>query len=68
MKVYLEKVRCIRIERVPDGEYAGLWSGYRVSFETPYGQYEGTSTVGVRGMNIPCTVKVEQGQFTITAK
>ena len=69
MEAFLDHVKRIEpADGVPDGEYEGRWSGYTVQFETPHGKYDGRSTVGVRGMNIPCTVTVTCGQFKVMSR
>jgi len=69
MDGFLDQVKRVEsTDRVPDGEYLGTWSGYTVKFDTPCGTYEGKSTVGVRGMNVPCVVKVKCGQFKVTSR
>lgn len=69
MNGFLDQVKRVEsADGVPDGDYQGTWSGYTVKFETPHGAYEGKSTVGVRGMNVPCTVKVKCGQFKVTSR
>lgn len=50
---------------VPDGRYPGIWNGYTVTFETPWGNYEAKSTVGLRGLHEPCTVIVQTGKFSV---
>ena len=52
----------------PDGTFDGTWSGYVVRWETPHGQYEAKSKLGVRGINVPCQVTVKNGQFSAEAK
>lgn len=71
--VYLEQVQYTELGMccsccMPDGEYDGSWSGYTVVFVTPLGECKGRATVGVRGLNIPCKVTIEDGQFTVRAK
>jgi hypothetical protein len=69
MDGFLDQVKRVEsADGVPDGEYQGTWSGYTVKFETPFGAYEGKSTVGVRGMHVPCTVKVKCGQFKVASR
>lgn len=69
MEGFLDQVKRVESsDGIPDGEYQGTWSGTAVKFETPHGDYEGNSTVGVRGMNVPCTVKVKCGQFKVVLR
>jgi len=53
---------------VPDGRYDGTWTGYLVRFAVDGVAYEGESDEGIRGMNVPCTVTVLAGVFSVTAK
>ncbi len=51
----------------PDGKYKGSWSGYEVKFEDNDGDtFEGRTENGLRGIDIPCEVTIENG--VITAK
>ena len=43
---------------IPDGRYHGFWSGYKVLFITPLGKFEGMTSIGVRGHDVPCEVVV----------
>ena len=54
----------------PAGTYRGLQSGYRVRFEAQslgevHCSYTFTAEQGIRGINVPVTVKVEGGQVTV---
>jgi len=61
----LSEVRRVEpVEGHPDGTFHGFWSGYVVRWETEDGRYEAKSKNGVRGINVPCVVVVESGQFT----
>jgi hypothetical protein len=42
----------------PDGEYDGVMGGYNVSFQHAGHEYRLHTETGVRGMNIPCIVKI----------
>lgn len=41
------------------GLYDGLWSGYVVRFHAGGVEYTADSTLGIRGMNIKCSVLVK---------
>jgi len=53
---------------VPDGRYDGTHSGYLVRFVVDGVFYEGESDEAINGMNVPCTVTVLAGVFSVTAK
>lgn len=49
---------------VPDGEYAGLWSGYEIKFQVSGREvFITTRNTGVRGINIPVVFRVANGQL-----
>jgi hypothetical protein len=50
----------------PDGEYPGVWSGYVVEFSIAGFRFRLKTDTGVRGMNVPCVVKVESGAVTVS--
>ena len=50
---------------IPNGSYKGEWSGYIVTFNTPYGKYKMDCSAGLRG-TAPCTVVVKDGEYTVT--
>jgi hypothetical protein len=55
------------VVKLSDGIYQGKASGYEV--EITEGKYTGTIVKmanGVRGMNIPATITVENGDISIT--
>lgn len=41
------------------GEYPALYSGYVVVFETELARYELRMDEGIRGIDVPCTVVVD---------
>lgn len=52
---------------IPNGTYPGRWSGYSVEFTVFCITYvvSGLST-GVRGLNVACSVKVENGKIEVS--
>lgn len=63
----IEVKRVEPVEGIPDGRYQGIWSGYTVKFDTPYGSYEAKSRTGVRGTTT-CAVVVECGKLEVTSE
>ena len=60
--------KLVKIEsEIPDGIYSGLWSGYIVEFEYNGDKYEAEVDRGVRGLNIPCTISVNDGEITVNS-
>lgn len=53
---------------VPNGDYKGAWTSYRVIVTVFATTYELKVDVGVRGLAVPCIVKVRNGEITVTAK
>lgn len=53
---------------LPEGDYPGVWGGYIVRTEIQGKRYCIQSSTGVRGMNIPCTVRVKGGKVVILPK
>ncbi len=52
---------------LPEGEHAGKWGGYVVNATIGGKSYVLHTNVGVRGMNVPCVVKVHGGIVSIAA-
>lgn len=53
---------------IPDGTYDGTWTAFRVRFEAHGVKYSGNTKEGVRGMNVPCRVKVWHGILTVSVR
>lgn len=57
---------------IPDGVYAAKQSGYTVEIICSAGDktktIAGTASFGVRGMNCPCFVSVNNGKFEFADK
>jgi hypothetical protein len=51
---------------IPDGTYEGLWSGYEVIIKG-YEKVGVKTTVGLKGFDIPCKIKVKNREATITS-
>lgn len=47
--------------KIPDGEYIGIHGGYVTVMKLQGYEYEIKTKIGVRGVNIPCTVIVDNG-------
>ena len=52
---------------LPDGDYQGTWSGYEVRVIVNEQGYRMHTENGIRGLNIPCTVRVRAGVVTVDA-
>jgi hypothetical protein len=53
-------------ENVPKETYDGLWGGYKINFRNPKGETFEIDTVdGVRGMNIPVTIVLRDGVYSV---
>ena len=50
---------------IPNGTYTGVWGGYVVQFEHDGETYEAKTDVGVKGINIPCTINIEGTDITV---
>lgn len=61
----IEKYSEVKQERLPNGEYSGLWGGYEVTFSIAKNRYRVLTKIGVRGMNILCVVIVDKGKITV---
>lgn len=63
----------LKIAKPADGTYEGLQGGYVCTFKAPYAsapdghiwEFSVNTQTGVRGMNIPATVAVVNGEITI---
>jgi len=52
---------------VPNGTYDGSWSGYVVTFVDEQGRnWQFDMSIGVRGLNCPCTVHVKDGEIGVS--
>ncbi len=67
MESKLNKVKLLTYKKsaLPDGSYSGLMSGYTVSFSVNGKMFEAQAEIGVRGLNIPCTVTVTDGNAAV---
>lgn len=63
MSQHIYNLRRVELQpRIPDGTYIGVRSGFTVGFAVDDVQFEGMCETGVRGINIPCVVVVEDGE------
>jgi hypothetical protein len=46
----------------------GKWSGYKARFEKDGKKYEAETFVGVRGIDIPVRLIIENGQYSMETK
>ena len=51
---------------LPDGTYEGLWSGYEVIING-FEKIIIKTSVGIKGFDIPCTIKVKGKEAGITS-
>lgn len=62
---HAERVEDCSLRELPEGEYEGLLGGY-VAEATICGEaYRFHLDTGVRGINIPCVVKVDGGTVAV---
>ena len=50
---------------VPNGTWAGVWTGYEVTAVCGYGKWKFTTDEGVRGIGIGCIVTANHGRITV---
>jgi len=50
---------------IPVGIYYGLWSGYEVKFSYNGEDYFFQTDLGVRGINIPCKITLEDTRILV---
>ena len=50
---------------VPDGVYNGHWTGVQVRFTVGQIEITASTSIGVRGLNVPCLVVVLDGNATV---
>jgi hypothetical protein len=60
-----EKVNALDLAALPEGDYPGVRSGYAVECEIQGVPCRLTTTLGVRGINVPCTVRVRGGKVSV---
>lgn len=60
-----EAVSSVDLDYLPNGEYAGIWGGYVVEACIDGISYRFQAENGVRGMNCPCVVTVQDGEVTV---
>lgn len=53
------------MSEVPDGEWAGVWSGYQVSAVCGYRKFVFATDEGVRGIGIGCIVTAKSGKINV---
>lgn len=61
----IRRVQIIAPSKIPEGDYPGSWSGYVVLAGIGNVVYELQTEDGVRGLNVPCTIKVRDGVATV---
>jgi hypothetical protein len=52
-------------QEVPDGEYAGVWSGHQVTAVCGYRKFVFATDEAVRGIGIGCVVTAKSGKITV---
>lgn len=57
--------KVIKISELPEGTYPGKMSAYTASFEINGEKYVCETNIGVRGLNIPCSVVVANEKIII---
>lgn len=68
MTKVLKTVIVVDSRDVPPGVYEGRWSGYEVLVEIGGRLYEMKTQNGIRGLSVPCTVRVsERGDIGVGA-
>lgn len=50
---------------LPNGEYKGVWGGYRVLVKIDGVQYTLQTENGIRTPAAPCTVRIQDGNITV---
>lgn len=63
----MKSVVFINAGSVPDGVYNGLWTGVQVRFTVGQIEITASTSIGVRGINVPCLVVVLDGNATVEA-
>lgn len=53
-------------DSLPDGVYLGSWSAYNVDVAIGRQVYRLETSVGVRGLNISCYVRIKGGEISIS--
>ena len=53
------------LAEIPRGVYRGSWGGYCVVFAVGPQEYEGTTEVGIRCIDCPCTVTIGEDGATV---
>jgi hypothetical protein len=51
--------------QIPDGVYEGMWGGYEVRMKVNGNAIKFNTNSGVRGLNIPVTVTVTNGEAEV---
>lgn len=62
-----ERVLPTPLADLPDGEYAGEWSGYVVDCLINDGHCRFTTEDRVRGVFVPCIITVKGGEASVRA-
>lgn len=62
VKVVEEKLMQITV--LPDGIYNGVWSGNVIDLKVGIKEYELTTEIGVKGINIKVIIEVKNGIAT----
>lgn len=58
----------IELSELPDGEYEGTWGGYVINATVNGMSVRFKTKWGIRGVNIPCVVIVNNGSVIVEEK
>ena len=61
MEITSISIKVPKENALPDGNYNGLWSGYTIELLHDNKTYELSTKQGIRGMDCPVLVSVENG-------
>lgn len=58
----------VQPHQLPEGEYEGSWNGFNVVVTIEDTEYQMATNLGIKGEEVPCTVKVEHGKVSVSAR
>lgn len=64
----IECVESVQPSQLPPGDYPGTWGGYEVDARIAGKTYRLKTSVGVRGIGVPCVVRVRPEGVTVDAQ
>lgn len=64
----IEQIIPVQPSDLPEGDHDGTWGGYVVDVQIQNKSYRLSVDTGIRGIDCPCVVHVQDGEVTVRAR